>query len=804
MTLHEILVKLMKVVPFFLLPLLFLFKFLFIYNGYPDYGNFFTPLSSNQLDWSSLFFNRFQYNTVINTTPESTLINIIVFNVPLSILTHIFSMDISARLYSYFIIVFFMSSAYLFSLQFKKLYIVGLIGAVFLTFNSFMISIISSGDYIAIISETFLLLSLVCLKSDINDNKFFTWKWLFSLIFLTLTIDTYQAFVLGTLLYTIFMIYFKIIKDTVSLRNIMLVLARTFVSILVLFLLILPDVFPLYAGGYTKEFISNPGLGSFVGYSVSPLSLLFLQGYPPDLAFVSVSSLGVLISRVWETAIALVLLLILVSPLLTRNFKMIVISILIIFFSFLGSDADSFLYPLSSFLYIHFPGYESLNASFYWDWFIISPLYLTLLLSLLKQHFKSRSGKELKEKRVLEIGKKDKKRAAFSILIILLLVLLVLPILTQGYYNDSGINDVWGKTLPSSYTNVESELSVLANNSSGGVAYFNPDINLFFNNSSNWFVNPLITFPSLRTAGLTYYGSPNLPSNNFFYSVYKLFYQNQTKYIGQLMALAGIEFFVVLNGTNSYTYSQGYMPFSEGKNANILMKYQNNIKTIFVGKGYVIYKNLDYSGTANNISNFTLVSGGLNELAALSYYGFNLTSMGIVNVEDLNPSNYNLIINKTNSIVIGGTNEEYGIVLASLGNPLEGANFVHQNSPENGWVSTQNFPPPAYFGFSSINPVAVADGHALLKVPIGITNAGNYSIWVQVRYSDNKTYSGGLLNISIGSRSIELNTSSIYEGLTNSFVWVRISTYLFSNAQLNITSITGWNDVGSIFVLNSG
>ena len=115
-----------------------------------------------------------------------------------------------------------------------------------------------------------------------------------------------------------------------------------------------------------------------------------------------------------------------------------------------------------------------------------------------------------------------------------LVFLSFLPVASQGYYNEqSGINNVWGQTTPPGYAQLQVELKSLVGDSYAGVAYFNPDLNLFFNNTEQWFVNPLVVFPNVRTLGLTYYGAPNTQTNRYFAWVSQLFYLNETKYLSE-------------------------------------------------------------------------------------------------------------------------------------------------------------------------------------------------------------------------------------------------------------------------------
>jgi hypothetical protein len=357
--------------------------------------------------------------------------------------------------------------------------------------------------------------------------------------------------------------------------------------------------------------------------------------------------------------------------------------------------------------------------------------------------------------------------------------------------------------MPSNYYEVQDIVSALTFNSSGGgVAYFSPDLSLYYNNSSGSFVNPMIVYPEERTAGLGYYGSPYIPSNTYFYWVYKLFYENETQYAGQLFGLAGIEYFVVLDGTSSASYGGAFMPFSDGKNANLLMSYQKGVKLIFSGSDFNIYKNEYYSGTVMNVSNLTLLTGGFNELSTLPSYGFDLTTAGIVMAEDLNTSNYKFIISHVSSIIISNPNSEYGIVLPLVENPLIVSDYATGVYSDNSWVSTENLPQGFSLGILSVTPLAVTNGPSEMSVPVHISNPGNYSLWIQIGYVEGNPPS--TLKLTLGNSSMLINTSDTYHNITDSLVWMTMNFYANHSLLLNISNVRGYESIGEAYILPKG
>ena len=610
---------------------LFYFRYLFLYVGLPAWGNYIIPISANDLK-PNIFFNFYQYNTAINISPETSALSYLLNAIPLKFFTRFTSIFIAEKLYVLFSAVFLGLAAYYLSGQVTKIFILRVVGLLFFLFNPFMVMILSAGDSLPIVSEGFILISVGLLINSFSNNKRFpSLGWVFSILFLSISLIIYAEFYLGMLLYiiTLLFYYIKNVKNIKSLKFIIHLILCLTGSITMLFIFILPDLYPIYFLGGNSSNIGVPSLSGFFG--TSPWDNLLLNGYTLNSSWLTGSPLGSVLSNLLIYTKAIILLFLLVSPVIAKKLKYLTISLLIIFFSFLGAGPSSILFPIMAYLYIHLPGFASINASYYWDWFIIVPLYFILILSVFSEIplINLNQKRHLKFK-LLYDTKILLRKFLFQIFTIIILFVLFVPIISQNYYSSSGINNTTGLTMPDSYLNLETELQKLTNNSSAGVAYFNPDIVLFYNNTNKNFLNPLIPFPAARTAELQYYGVPSSISTRYFYWVYQLFYQNQTRYLGSLMGLAGIKYFIILNDTNSFSYDEGLMPFSEGKNTTQIMNYQYGVKNILVGNNYSIYENLNYTGSAITVKNLTLVSGGFNELSVLPYYGFNISNQGII------------------------------------------------------------------------------------------------------------------------------------------------------------------------------
>ncbi len=809
---------------FFCLTFAFYYRYLVVYTGYPGWGNFVTPLAPNGLIWS-VVFNPYQFNSIADSTPQTLFLSDVFFNLPLWVLSHLTSISTAGRLYVLGAVIAFMLTGYAVSGRLTRQFPVRVLAVTFLAFNPFMIMILSAGDGQMLVAQAFTFIAIYFMLLDSGALGKFPGPYIvLSWVFLTFSLLSYQAFFLGVLLYcSVFVVFRYRSKPTDvsfwshALREGARTSSYLLGSLGVIVLLILPEIVPLFQGGIsTSAYIANPGLGSLIGNSVPPLNLLLLKGYPPNLAWLAVSSISPAISVAWSGAEALLVGLLLVSPFLLRKLRWGVLSLAIVGSAFLGAGAESPLYPLAAYLYLHVPGFGSLNASYFWDWYVIVPLYF-LLFTLIVPEIASRfptiesiRNLQLRRSSVATATSGSRYRRTprawlLPLFTLLIIVALATPILSQGYYNyPSGINDAWATTMPASYATIQPELAKLIGSSTGGVAYFNPDNNLNFSGSSHYFVNPLVYYPVQRTASLTYYAAPQTASNRFFYWVYALFYQNETRYLGQLMSLAGVEYFVVLNGTNSFSYGGGFLPFSEGKNASELMQYQYDVIRVYIGSGYVIYRNLAYTGTANSVSNVTLVAGGFSELNVLPYFGFNLSTQVPVLSTDLTPAMYDALLPRTHSVVVPSFNALYGIILRSVQSPEALSSFATGSSPNEGWTSTQRQPESNFFLFDSVNPVAIVHGAQSMSVPLTITRPGNYSVWIDLYHSGNPAWRGGALRIQARGTSETINTSRGYQGLTNAFEWQDFRTYLIPGETLTLQSLYGWNAVRDLFLMPTG
>jgi len=803
---HKVLTKTALILGIFLILILFsslfYYRYLLYFVGYPGFGNLFIPLGRSSLNWQ-IIWNPYSYNGTIETTPMSGAVNLIVYNVPIYALSSIIPMYMAGKLYTVLSVVILGLSVFYFSRAFAKDLSIRVFGTIFYLLLPINVMIMSAGDSLSLIYLSFVFVSYRFLWSSYNKKaKFLNLWFIFSIVFLALSIGDYQVFFLGTAVYFILSIYWHFENLPINLKSLAIYLGKALVSLAVLVILILPDIYPLFLGGLNNTFIFNPGLGSFLGNSTSFLNTLILKGYPPNLAWVSVLSSRVKsLSVVWNWAEIIVLLVLIIFPVFLKRKSKLFFSYIVLIGAMFGSGSLSPISFLNEYFYMHLPGYNSLNGSYFWDWIFLSFFYLILFLnftSLIKtnevQLIKKLNIFKKKIPRTLKIG-----RGTYAILIVFV---LATPVITQGYYGNSGINNAWGKSMPSYFPELQDELSKLVNNSYAGVAFFNPDMNLYVGNKSDNFVNPLILFPNVRTAMVHYYASPQLTQNRYFFYVYRLFYLNDTKELGELMSLAGIKYFVYLKGINSYSYNATWMPWSENSNTTLLMSYQKGVSVIVNNDNFTIYRNNYYVGNALGSKNLILLSGSLPELNQLLTDGFNITGSAVLETSSLNSVGLSNVLPYIKKIVIPDTNSLIGIVLSNLTevNPLE---YAVNSNPSYGWASSFDVSENGPLYVDTLNPYALTYVRSTLLIPSASISQGNSTLWIHVYFTDNPSYGYHGLYVNYTGGSFYLNTSS-YHGITNKFAWVGLPISSTKNGNVEIKSMGSMNAIGSMFFAQRG
>lgn len=793
----------------------FYIRILMAYPSIWGWGNFTPPPSAyaSSIQFHAIFWNPFQYNGAPTLSPVTTALGLTFTEGPLSLLSAVFGFAGAVDLFIVGSTLFLAGSFYLLSGRFVSIssrslgLSVRLVSTAFFLFNPLMISILSAGDFSDFIAQGFGLLSIWLLDISIQNREVRPWVFLASVATLTLTVIAYQVVLLESILYIGYLVckcVFSGPGETASLR-----LGRL-AKILIRFCLVYsaflaPFLLGAYSGAYSLSGTSAiaPSLGNFRAFSWPVPSVLFLMSYN-NVAWTSTqSSLGVLGYLALNLGLGLLISLLLLGGWLIRNRRLEVLSVACFSAALLGSGPNGPLDELTVYLFVHFPGYASLNASYYWGWLVLSPLYALALLELLQVTlvspdrvvrdtvalvpFSSRlrfSLPELTRKRI------------FTAEVILVALLLLVPLGCQGYYGEGGIQN----QVPSSLGglgSVNSELESLVSGTGQGAAVF-PWDNQLVNLSTNSVVaNPYTSYPTYKSPWLPVYDSPPLAYNSFFYWAYQNLYGNTTSDLPQLLSLADIKFYAALYGLGSDSF--GFATGKESNDSGQLLAEQTDLKLLDERSTYAIYTSTLNVAPAYAVNNFTLVDGNYNTLNQMASVGVNLSKSAILFPSDLLGVNLTWVLGKVSQVVLSSPQSWLDLALATLGSDCTNpANYVGTDSS---WTSSIESPNGYPYYFQTGYPFAYTSTSGNLSVPLpagGATQPNQY--YVLVRFD---TANGGSLAIRTPGGLRDLNTKGTYDNLTNSFIWTEINPGGQQDSEsVDLDSMSGFNAVGPICAVN--
>ena len=753
------------------------------------------------------FWNPFQYNGIPNLSPFTNLLTFVSTYLFMAIPSVLFGMSFGAKFFVMVTILLLTLAFNLIVSTFVKSLLAKLLSSLFFISNPFTLMLYVNGDFGLFPFEALLIIGLLFLKISVSKSSFINMYTMLASVCLSFSIAFFQAFYLGYPLYIIFALIFVYDQYKRKYTN-SVILLRYFKTILTVSLLtalfLSPFILTIIYGNYNLSPNSTYALSSqtFNAYSVNPLSILFLKSYPPNIAWTSVETkFGTIVFIVWQTAEVLVIFLVLASFVVFRKILLLIFGILDIIISFFGSGPNGPFSIVTDFLYLHFYGYQAINASYYWNWIYLT-VFLSISIAIIIDSWSAlnfqRAAEAIRKRNHLS---QIRKYLGF-IFIALVIFVLITPIASQGYYTSSG--GISEHSIPKDFTAIDGELKSLIGSNNTGVAFFNPDGYFFFNNNSNHpVINPIIDTPIVRTAGIPGYLTPSLSSNDYFYWLYHLFYTNETHYLGQLMALMAIQYFVVVYNSNPADFYPYYMPWSIGVNASHIMKYQVGVSLVISAKDYAIYKNDNNVSSAVSANNFTIVDGNYDSLNYMAYSGFNLTKLAILFGSDINYGNIDLLLNNTNQIITMNSNLDNLIFDASNNtveiNPI---NYLsNTNSYYNsGWINSYRILTSSNSIFSSqLSQYAVTQGNHNLSFKMTLPYTTTYYVAFKSLYQFDQ---GGSMLIKIGDYSIPVDDNFSQNFVTNSFAWNSFIVKLHAGVnQVVVQSITGLNSIGKIFLI---
>jgi len=92
-----------------------------------------------------------------------------------------------------------------------------------------------------------------------------------------------------------------------------------------------------------------------------------------------------------------------------------------------------------------------------------------------------------------------------------------------------------------------------------------------------------------------------------------------------------------------------------------------------------------------------------------------------------------------------------------------------------------------YYG--SLLPYAETSGNNTLNIPVSVSSAGNYDIFLKIAFSNTSSLKGGMMGIEVNGKTIgTYNTSRSYQNETNSFLWIKLNADLLSGK--NVITLT--------------
>ncbi len=785
------------------------------FDSYVTFGNLELPYTVGQ--YRALLsppgvWTPFQYFGFPTPAPFVDLVNYGTEVVPLALLAIAIGPVAAAKVFLVVSTVFLGIAFLLFVRTFVRSPAGQFLAAAFLLAGPFQLALYGQGDFQQFVSQGFIFLGLAALARAADRPAD---RWLFfplALWLLVLSLWSLQLFLLGVALYLVFgAVYLGRHRPRATWRR----AAATFYARFGMLPILLAPLLVTVLFGALNLGATSPQalpLSTYVQYSAAPWRVFFLFGYF-NLNFNMVAQVSTGLAVGWSAAVVALLVLIWVGGIATRDRRVLLCFGLVLLASFFGAGASGPIGPLNVWLYLHVPGIQALNASYYWDWMVVAPLY-ALAAGALWETLRARTTAPTVPlrgplRRAVGVLRRRYPRPRlqryyrYTTFALVGAVVVVAAIPYGSFAPYGGSAGMHAIDYPADYATIPPLLEQLVGHGYAGVALFNPDVNWFLFNSTHPVQNVFFLYPSVRTVGISTYGSYPTQSNTFAYWLYQQFYSNSTRYIGELFATIGVEYLLVLNGTQSSSAGSGtFLNFSYGQSANRLMADQVGIVPAYSSADFVLYRNLFYGGVAASADHLSLVAGDYGELNAIAYAGVNLTAQAFLYPTDLTPSTCPDELPLVDRVYAPNANALLGIglrcdALASA-DPLLAASPSAQ--PSAAWTSSTRVQGVPSVVDAWPGPLAVSDGgeHVLsLSVRAAGCGATGCRLWLPVRFGAE----GGVLSFSWAGATATYQTGQGYAGANNSMVWIELPFALGDGSgTLRISASSGWNAVGSVLV----
>jgi len=375
--------------------------------------------------------------------------------------------------------------------------------------------------------------------------------------------------------------------------------------------------------------------------------------------------------------------------------------------------------------------------------------------------------------------------------VLLISIVISIPIAKQGFYGENGIHSV---NIPSSYMQLSRNLSELSRNGYYGVAFFNPSVYLFYNNSTkDRFTNPDVYDIPMRTPAIPGYISEPLPSFNFFNWAFYEFYSNSTHYFPEILASVGYKYFVDLYNTNSADFYPLYMTnLTMNVNASKLLSHEFGVAKISSTKTYSIYTYNTSFSLINEAKGYTIFAGNYNLLTTATKDGLNLLNTAPVFIPDTLDQNFSSILNNTSSILEFNSNGVMDLILSHSPNYKS---IFDVSSIPRAWKNSFSMLTNWYVNeVAQTAPFLETSANASIEIPIFKYDSG-MTLWIKVLESD---VPGNSLKVSIGKRN--LATFSTYnetlDSNTTGFTWLEVTLPNdIQTCNVNLSFVGNYNGI---------
>lgn len=798
---------------FSLVSIIIYFK-LYSYQDYIQWGNFGFPLQSGLLSaitHITITWDPYLNNGAMITTPWISIFSYLNLFM-LIVFGGIWSINIAIKIYLTFSLVFYAYSFYCLSGRFVTSYPARLLSTNFFLVNPLSLQLIGDGDPFQFILFGFLSLSIFYLSKAIQDrDRNYLLFVTISLIFLSFTIGQPQIFYLGVPLYILFLALFEMSNPLTKIaRRALNFILHASILILILAILSLPLILTTLFGAvnFSPNSPAVNGLLNFEAYSVTPWNLLTMNSnllQPISILINNISS--TILKQLWLFAVSGISLIFLETGFILREKRILFLTSIILFTAMIGSGYLSPLNSITVYLYEHAYGYQVLNASYYWEWIIIIPLYsiiCAILFDFLFHRIRiSLPRKTLRIKSLLRFLNESsfKGNLYFVVAIIIFLILIFvsfLPVYSGNYYGNSNLGIHYGK-VPQSYNSMLPNLEKFIGKSDVGVAFFPGTNYVYFGNTTNASLQPLMLNSPIRFPMVAGSQADNEYSFYFTWAYYE-FYANNTRNIAELFGLGGIKYFVTLNDVYPVA---GYMDFMD-RNATELMEFQKNIVKIYTNQDYSIFESTLNVTVGNSINAFSIFSGDYGSLLAAASDGVNLINLAPIYPGDITSKNFDFVLNRTLNFVIAPESltslaiDKYTNQSTSIDILNYTSNYL---SPYQAWVNSQSlFYTDEPYIISNPFSYAVTYSSQSINVSKIVPSNGTYDLWAYVL---NSPMSASSLTIRVDNISLNLNTGN--SDNPGNFTWIKVPFYANSNkVRIEFTAEGGINGVERLAILKPG